>query len=287
VPSTQFPNMANIFNQLGRKRIPPNVTLTIQMGVGQFPQITTYHVDSDRIQVVGTMLAAMPSFGDFAKTGNSATARAADSATNIAMLRTRFGTEIQFTNAQLFALQHTGPGRITYAQLLLTGQNVYAGASYGAVCAVAPPHGGAVFMNNCAVWGSGSFGICAIEGTLDASNVFVCGCWTHGVYAHTRGGGAWTNCGTYGNAWYGLAVESNAVFTSSAIQSQMNGQYGLYANSGGVLWLAGSLATGNATLDAYAAGNGIINANQSSSLGTSSPPANSGPGNNGGVVLLS
>jgi len=134
---------------------------------------------------------------------------------------------------------------------------------------------------------SGSFGVCAIEGTLDANNVFVCGCWTHGVYAHTRGGGAWTNCGTYGNAWYGLAVESNAVFTSSAIQSQMNGQYGLYANSGGVLWLAGSLATGNATLDAYAAGNGIINANQSSSLGTSSPPANSGPGNNGGVVLLS
>jgi hypothetical protein len=294
VPSTQFPTMANVFNQLGRKRIPPNVTLTIQMASGQYAPFTTYHVDADRIIVQGTMLAAAPGPADFAKTGNTAAARAADSASNIAMLRTRFGTEIQFTNAQLNALIHTGPGRITYRQLLITGQNVYAGnPAYANISAVAPQRGCAIYMDTCAVWGSGSFGIVAIESTFDANNVFVSGCWTHGVYMHTGGRMAWAGGGSFGNTWSGIAVATNGNFFSQpnasnqGLQSQMNGNYGFYADAGASINAYTVTITGNATLDVFAGDNSVVSGALSSTWATASPPSNGGAGNNGGLVYLS
>ena len=86
--------------------------------------------------------AARPTVSDFAKTGSSAGARAADSANNIAMLRSRYGTEIRFQNTDFDGcVQHNSSGRITFQDLLIAGPNVSAGADYVKICAIRPPRG--------------------------------------------------------------------------------------------------------------------------------------------------
>jgi hypothetical protein len=284
VPSSQFATPAAVFSALGRKRIPPNVTVTIQLGTGVFSPISTYHVDANRIVMQGTMLAAAPGQADFAKTGNSSAARAADSATNIAMLRARFGTEIHFTNAQLCGLQHTGPGRITYKQLLITGENVYASSNAGQVAGINPPRGGNIYCDTVCVWGSGSFGYVAIESSLDATNSYACGCFTDGWCCSTNASMVLDTCGSYGNAWSGYeSATGSQIYFFRLCQGQMNGTYGAIAGQLGGMLVGSSAFTGNATLDVYAFDLSEVNAT-GSTWGTSSPATNGGPGNNGSLV---
>ena len=61
-----------LFNSIARKRIQPDKTVTIKLAQAIFGPFKTFHIDSDRIIVAGTMKAARPTVSDFAKTGSSA-----------------------------------------------------------------------------------------------------------------------------------------------------------------------------------------------------------------------
>ena len=162
-----------IFNALARKRIQPDKTVTIKLAQAIFGPFKTFHIDSDRIIVAGTMKAARPTVADFAKTGSSAGQRAADSANNIAMLRSRYGTEIRFQNTDFGGvIQHVSPGRITFQDLLLAGPNTFAGADYVKIAGINPPRGGGIYCVGVAIWGSGSMGFMCVESVLDCSQCF-------------------------------------------------------------------------------------------------------------------
>ena len=160
-----------IFNALARKRIQPDKTVTIKLAQAIFGPFKTFHIDSDRIIVAGTMKAARPTVADFAKTGSSAGQRAADSANNIAMLRSRYGTEIRFQNTDFGGvIQHVSPGRITFQDLLLAGPNTFAGADYVKIAGINPPRGGGIYCLGVAIWGSGSMGFMCVSPCSIAHN---------------------------------------------------------------------------------------------------------------------
>ena len=118
-------DISNLFKALSRKQIQNDVTVTVKLAIANYTPFTTYHNNAARIIVEGTMRTTVPAYADFYKTGSSPAQRAADSANNIAMLRTSYGTEIQFTNTVIgtgqMAVWHTGPGKIRFKDLLVTG----------------------------------------------------------------------------------------------------------------------------------------------------------------------
>ena len=65
-----------LFNSLARKRIQPDKTVTIKLAQAIFGPFKTFHIDSDRIIVAGTMKAARPTVVGLRQDGHRARARA-------------------------------------------------------------------------------------------------------------------------------------------------------------------------------------------------------------------
>ena len=280
-------DIVTVFNALARKRIQPDKIVTIKLAQAIFGPFTTFHVDSSRIVVAGTMKAARPTTADFAKTGSSAGARAADSANNIAMLRSRYGTEVRFQNTDFSGIiQHQSQGRITFQDILLAGPNTFAGADYVKIAGISPPRGGSIYCVGVAIWGCGSMGFQATEGVLDCSQCFASGNWADGFFAFTTGSMVLDQCGSYGNNWAGVeAAQASQINLYSGCQSMMNGTYG--AVVGGVSFIGqgnGSTTLGNAILDAYASDLGEF-ASNAGTVGPTSPAPNT-VGNNNGLVRV-
>src|SRR4030095_11985988 len=164
------------------KRIATSGSVTIQMaagiygpGVGAQPTISTYHADADRITLQGTMQGGQqpPTTGNFQRSGSDAASRANDSAFNIQMLRARYATEIKMALGQFGGLLHSGPGQITYKNLLVTGPNVLTQGQRG-LSLVGPT----IYSASCSVWGSSDVGIGAATGHIETFNCHVCSCGT-------------------------------------------------------------------------------------------------------------
>lgn len=287
VPTAEYPDMTTAFKKMARKVIPPTCTWKIKMATGVYSPFISYHPQADRIVVEGTMLSTNPTFSDFAKTGSGSVARASDSANNIAMLRTRYGTEVHFVNTDLQAIQHVGPGRITFKDILITGQNVFAGSGpppYNGITGLLVARGSAAICTNVAIWGSGSFGFMALQGFLALDHCWVCGCKTDGIFAFLNAGITTYTCGSYGNDWAGEEASSASTIYNDTSQSEFNGTYGAIAGGDATVSFFASAVTGNATMDSYASNNGLVGFN-TSSMATSSPAANT-QGNLGGITLV-
>ena len=276
-----------IFNSLARKRIQPDKTVTIKLAQAIFGPIKTFHIDSDRIIVAGTMKAARPTVADFAKTGSSAGARAADSANNIAMLRARYGTEIRFQNTDFDGcVQHNSSGRITFQDILITGPNVSAGADYIKICAIRPPRGGSIYCVGVAVWGSGSMGFMAVEAVCDCSYCFASSNYADGFFAFVGGEMVLDHCGSFGNNFSGMEASNNSqIYAQDTTQSMMNALYGLTASGVAMVSLStGCQSLGNGAADAGAYDVAEVAAT-SGNVATTSPAPNT-IGNNGALVKV-
>lgn len=79
------------------------LSLRAEQHVYNGDSVVISHPDADRIRLVGAPLSgADPVEGDFAVTGHGSSARAANAATNLAMLRGKYASELRFTGgAQL------------------------------------------------------------------------------------------------------------------------------------------------------------------------------------------
>ena len=171
------------------------------------------------------------------------------------MLRTRYGTEVHFVNTDLSGIQHVGPGKITFKDILITGQNVFAGAG--------PPrvqrHRGVLRrpwlvgrMQNVAIWGSGSFGFMALQGFLQLVNCWSVGNKTDGIFTFLTAGITTFGCGIVRQRLGGKEAGSSSTIYNDSSQSQYNGTYGAIAVATASCRIYASTVTGNATLDAYA-----------------------------------
>ena len=271
--NTTFPcanntDITNLFKALSRKQIQSDVTVTVKLAIANFTPFVTYHNNADRIIVEGTMRTTVPTFTDFYKTGSTPAQRAADSANNIAMLRTRYGTEVQFTNTVLspprMAVWHQGGGKITFKDLLVTGANVYAGNAFSLIGGIGCPNGAAVYSIGCTVWGSGSYGFWTSGGNHMAEKCFATGCWTQGFYCNGGGSMLLMGVGGYGNDKMGCYAETNGQIHQyyrngvagapdvPGSQFQYNGIYGVAAATSAQIVCDHSNVTGNATFDMLA-----------------------------------
>jgi hypothetical protein len=289
-PDGNTTKINDLFFALGRKRILTTggayVTINLAGGTSGSPmiyhQFQTQHPNADRITVAGKMLAARPVFADFARTGNSAAARANDSANNIAMLRTRYGTEVQFTNSTITpAVGHYGGGRITFQDFLITGSNVPAGATAGQVAGIGPAWGASIFCSNVTVWGSGSYGFIVVGGHMECTSCFAVSCQTAGGF-HSVSGASMplSACGAFGNTDYGVMIAGSTGFfwSRSAVpgvpdilptQVQCNGVGGVLSIGGSNFDCGYGTITGNPT-DLIASTMSMIGVNHSV-YGTASP----------------
>jgi len=264
------------FKALARKRIQPAATVTIKLAAGIFNKITTFHSDADRIVLEGTMLAANPVVASFARTGSSSSARALDSANNIAMLRARYGTELKITNAELVAahngIRHTGPGYITIRNILVTGDNINANGLGAGITAQGAR------LQGCSFWGLGGHAIfTSNSGGILAYDTFVCSqAGGAGVWCTTGGSIILYDSGVFGGAADGVGCTTGAsVWLYRNCYVQCNANMGGYANVGGCLWMGSyAVLTSNGAFDAYGYGNSTLLTSASATVGNPSPPVN-------------
>jgi hypothetical protein len=274
----------DLFSALGRKRISTSGSLRILLATGIYSGLettstailTTYHPDSDRITVEGTMLPGQSppaNAGYFQRTGSSAAARANDSAYNIQMLRARYGTEFQMPASPAYAITHTGAGAINIKNILVTGPNyTFQGqAGFGALTNM--------YLSGCSVWGSADVGYAAYNtANMQCFNCHACSCGTRG-FAATGGaamgliGGSSEGNGTCGaESSHGARIGSNAsdqITLSLGFQAACNGSFGVSCQSGFALMTLSTIIV-NGSIDCYAFNGGTI-AQYKGSVGTVSP----------------
>jgi hypothetical protein len=276
-----------LFAALGRKRISTSGSVNIILAAAVFSAptgtgatITTYHPDADRIALIGTLKPGKspPVTGNFQRTGNSGPARANDSAANLGMLRTIYGTEVQIPPSGGLGIAHTGPGSIIYENILVTGPNALTLGQRG----ITTLGNAAIRVVQCCVWGSGDIGIgCDGGGYIYSQDSHVCSCMSRGFIA--TGGGRMTMMGggSYGNTTHGVEASHGGAMVTDAtdittlslgFSSTHNGSNGFSSQTGTIL---GRLATAfqNANIDMYAFNMGIV-AQYHASIGTMSPAAN-------------
>lgn len=113
-PGADFADLNAAFAYLGKYKITPTGHVILQLAgasaptniAAQYVYTTTIlidHPNNDRISIFGApMLAPVPRTDvGYAWNGPSPTQRAADAATNLAMLRSKFATELHFVGGQL------------------------------------------------------------------------------------------------------------------------------------------------------------------------------------------
>jgi hypothetical protein len=291
IPSTQFPDFVTVMNSLKRKTIASNATVTILFAAGVFPPFKIYHANGDRIVVKGTMLAAPPTSASFVATGNSQAARNADAQSNIAMLRSRYGTEIRtpistymnnFYPNYAIGIMQGGPGTPMLKDILVTGDGV--GPSTNGNMVLVAAFGHSLNCNNVAVWGSGGPGFYAKQGGMMD---FIVECSADyctegflasldGVMRMTKGVFGFGNHISGVEACWGANIYMNPTMaggTGSFLN--FNGQEGIVAHHNGSICAYNATALGNGNVDVLAIAVASVDAS-GSNCGSFSPALNTG-----------
>jgi hypothetical protein len=290
--------LLSLFAALGRKRISTNVTVTVQLAAGVYQfgtktQFTTYHADSAQIWIMGTMAAAgPPQPGNFQSNGNSSAQIAADSSQNIKMLRARYLSEFRFDNSLSpspgICVKHTGPGRINYKNLLITGANVSVPAN-GAIDLIGADISSSIYCENVTCWGSGLNGFAPNGSFMYTVNCHAANNHGNGFDVSANAILSMTTGGSYGNYGDGVTASWGGMAFLAAVSG---GQYGPYctSNQGNGVAAVGATAVavyvtavGNGT-DLVAVDAGTT-ANYGTLANTVSPDYNT-VGNNNSIVIL-
>jgi hypothetical protein len=282
-----------LFAALGRKRISQSAQLTIQLAAGVYnfggTPFRTYHADATQIWLVGTMQSpGVPGPGNFQSNGNSAAQRAADSAQNIVMLRARYKTELRFDNTNGWCILHTGPGRINFKNLLITGANVPVSSSQ-AIDLISADVGSSIYCEGVTCWGSGENAFAPNGSVMWCHNCHAANNYGNGFDVAAQATLTMAVGGSYGNAGTGIQSSSNGMVWATP---DPGGAYGPYCTSnanGGCVAQAATLdaiavtAVGNG-IDLYALDGGVLT-NDGTLANTVSPDYNT-VGNNNAIIIL-
>jgi hypothetical protein len=281
VPS-QYSTVENALLAIRRKIIAQNATVTILLAgaTGVNPPIVyapfkINHANLDRIVIRGQMKqAGYLTAQHFATTGNSAAARAADSANNIAMLRTKYGTEIHVApTGDIYGVENLGATGIpTIMDMLITGPNYWSGAPIGQWMGVCVLEKRAIRCVNISCWGLdiGFYG----GGDFYLTYSFGCGNFRQGAQLTSSAFMSVQNSGFFGNYFSGIICNQNSTVNTALCWSNFNGSYGCYLTDFGEFTYHTSQAQGNGIVDAFAGTCCyfiILNAAGGGGVGTTSP----------------
>jgi hypothetical protein len=235
VPS-QYASVANVMNQLSRKKIAPNGYVNIVLAAGQYAPFSIQHADADRIIVSGTMLAAAPGLGNFQRTGWDDGSRYNDAWANLPMLRSRYGTEIHCTASSTIGIQNIGPGMPQIKDILCTGNYTNDG-TYG----VSVSQGARIQCNNVCCWGMGWNAFGSWNGAvMYISNCISCATWS-GAAEISASGSQFASA--YSMMISGGNNGANSDYHSSYQSNSSNCQYFLY--DGWSAWIQSNMTLGN------------------------------------------
>jgi len=278
-PGQHWTTVAQAMGVIGRKSIGPSGAVILKMTQNVFNgPIDILHPDGDRIAVKGTMIGPAPAWTEFAASGSDSTSLARDAANNLAMLRTRYGTEIHMdTGEGNRGLSNIGPGMVQFLDLLVVGNQVPMPP---------PPHldqagflnwqGTSCYLNNVAFWG-------LQVGILNYGTCYAVNCSISGTFCAIQVQGWIAANGTYmfGSTSYGVAqLAGNSQFDQCI--AKFCGFMGVRCNAGS-LGYARSWSLNSGYLDEFANSGGAIY-NSGSSFNTASPSPNT-QGNNYGVIV--
>jgi len=281
-----------LFIDLSRKRLQSNVYCTITLAQGVYSRITTYHVDADRIRLTGVMLGAVPTKYDFAKTGFTAAARDNDAAQNLYMLRTRYGTEVRFTQQDQYGIQHVGPGRITISNILVTNERNPTPAGLAPASCVCVAAGGSMYCAYVSVWGGNTYGFSAISSSIDFTQCYsVAACYAGfatamgGAMILYSAGSAPTGCGAFGGGYGGIAFGGAALSLFDNNEFSFNASFGMHAFGlgSGSLTASGNACVNNQYWDLAATQMGMIGIQPGNTYGPTSPALNT-VGNSNSII---
>jgi hypothetical protein len=230
-----------------------------------------------------------PTTGYFTRSGYQAANRANDAVANLSMLRGRYASEIQIGNAPGGGIAHTGPGKIHYKNLLVTGPNFLVTGQRG----ISVSGNSALYCDGCTVWGSGDVGFEADSGgQLSTLNCHANVCASRG-FAATGGasmsltyGGSYSNGNAGTESSHGASLGTQATdgaTLSLGFQASCNPGAGMQSVAGYTLaTLATSVANG--IIDMYATNGGVVGLYLSSYSTTS--PAIGVPGADGSLMIF-
>lgn len=253
VPSTQFPDPQTTLNLLLRKTFAAKVTIKLAAGI--YSPIIVNHKDASRLTIQGTMLTAAPIPSQFAQTGNTAAARAADAANNIVMLRSRYGSEINIVGSNAIGFSNFGPGDATLQDMLITGDRAQTNVA-GVATDWSFPLATTNLCVNVAIWGCYWGYYCGGMQRISAGSV--CNCYVgptalNGAHIHISG----PNFITCGNDVAGLSGGNGGlIIFQNGCQSNVNGYYGAMAINLSTIVVqgvpTGCVIQANGSFDAYA-----------------------------------
>src|SRR5262245_13708518 len=259
IPSTQFPDPQSTLTQFSRKTIAQNAMLTFQLAAGVYSPIIIIHKDASRITIKGTMIGATPVATNFAQTGSSASARAADAANNIVMLRSRYGSEIRITTDGGIGFSNFGPGDPTIQDMLITHDRTKTNVA-GIATDWSQPLNTTNLAINVAIWGCTWAYYCGgmqrVSGG-SANNCFQGPTAINGAHIHISSG--FISCG---NDYVGMYSANGSVLVLQAgVQSNVNGQFGALCSGESYILIQGTPGvsadrcnlTGNGLWDCYCA----------------------------------
>jgi hypothetical protein len=253
VPS-QFSTVENALLAIRRKTIAQNARVTVLIGISVIAPFTISHANADRITIRGTLKIPGNLTGpNFAQSGNSAAARAQDSANNIAMLRNRFGTEVQVVptgpSGSSFSagIENVGPGNPTVQDILVTGPNYWSGEGIGRWVGATLGGGRYLTCVNVSTWGLdiGFYG----SGTLIASYCFASGCFRNGAHVTSLGLFGLSYSGFFGGSLGGITCNQNSWLGTAWCWSNYNSNHGAMATDNSQLTYHSSQAQGNGAVD--------------------------------------
>jgi len=294
----QYATPALALAALKRKLIAPTATVTIRLAAGVYQPFTVNHPNADRISIVGTMLAAAPAIGDFTGTGNSAAARAADTNSNLAMLRTRYGTEVRFTSTTI-GIQCLSALAPTISDMLLVGDGTpvpttpggSAGVSEGAGCGIYIATAMGMFQRLVAI----NVAVCSASyaAFYGGGEVRLVNCWGIGSRVFNMVATAtskifWNGGGCQSADNHGVVANMNSGVLVFGCTVRYNGGAGVCSNDNSYLLFSGSTSLGNVAADVYALICSCIKTFQST-FATSSPAASPTPvvGNYNSLIITS
>jgi len=304
VPIANVADFNSFFRALGRKRIYVTNRVTIQLAAGvyapeaippyphflyTYAAFITQHPNADCITVQGTMLAANPVSTDFTKNSSAQAA-----ANNIAMLRSRYGTEVRIgnppANTHYIGIQHTGPGKITFKDILVTGAQIFipdggtANAWNVAVC-----DGSAMTCIGVASWGGGGDAFDCLNGaTMDLTRCFAVNAMHDGLVPWVGASMLLHQTMVYGNGRAGIYANMGSNCTlahfpdEAACEVIGNGHYGVVVENAASIYLWYAIVTGNPIAAAANSGGAITS--YGTVWGSLFSPALGRIGNGGAII---
>jgi hypothetical protein len=310
--SPDFADLNAAFEWVSQYRITKNGSVAFNIRAGQFTYAATpivfEHPDGDRITINGaTMLAAAPLASNFTCTGSSSGARASDATTNLAMLRTKYATEIKFTGANGLTIN----GNLGLLdKVLITGDGTAGGAGIVANLNALAKFGAVSIHGFGATGFYQSAGLLGITTCLTASGntgsgvVFAnyANCTPAGgtICAFGNGGnGLGINSGweldpnssagilsCCGNAVYGCFINQGNMFATAGSTFSNNGQNGVVVSYGSASLLS-CIITNNVTFGVQALNRAIATITGSTTTGNGTPcsPAANVNGNNNSLIV--